>query len=95
MSRDLIIGGYVVEYVTVWNSVIRPLPGTVLRTMRKRRGYTLKQMAEMLGCTESSYHRYEMNQRQLPNDLPTALAAFFGCNVADFLPPPRPLVHDA
>lgn len=45
-----------------------------LKTMRKRKGFTCKQMASRLQMSESFYNRVEAGERKKKLDIPTAQA---------------------
>lgn len=55
-----------------------------LRELRKKRGLTQRQMADILKITERSYQRYEGGERVPELDILCAIADFFGVSV-DYL----------
>lgn len=55
-----------------------------LRVIREDRGYTQKQIAEVLGTTQQYYSDYENGKREIPIRVYIALAKFYGVSI-DFL----------
>ncbi|GIN93283.1 putative HTH-type transcriptional regulator YobD [Siminovitchia terrae] len=58
--------------------------GNRLRGMRKKRGYTLQDMADFLGVARSTYAGYESNYRQPPLEMLHQLAEILDTS-ADYL----------
>ena len=55
--------------------------GNRIKEIRKSKGMTLLQLAEMLGVSESTVQRYESgNIKNLKYETIVALAEFFGCS---------------
>lgn len=60
---------------------------SIMRKMRKARGMTLEQMADVIGVTTKTIQRYEARERVLELSVMRKLAPVLDCRVVDFLPP--------
>lgn len=58
--------------------------GKRLKNLREEKGYTQRQLAEMLGINSVTYLHYEKEQREPPLELLADIAAFYGVTV-DYL----------
>jgi len=59
--------------------------GSALKIMRKSKGYTLADIAEMTGLSPSYISRLEAGDRRYNSDVLQSLAAVFGCEESEFL----------
>ena len=66
------------------NEIILPSVRERLKPLRKKKGLTQKEMAELLGCTEQHYQRMEYGKVNLPATTVMFLADCFGVT-ADYL----------
>ena len=66
------------------NEIILPGVRERLKPLRKEKGVTQKQMAELLDCTEQHYQRMEYGKVNLPATTVIFLADYFGVT-ADYL----------
>ena len=66
------------------NEIILPGVRERLKPLRKEKGITQKQMAELLDCTEQHYQRMEYGKVNLPATTVIFLADYFGVT-ADYL----------
>ena len=66
------------------NEIILPGVRERLKSLRKEKGITQKQMAELLDCTEQHYQRMEYGKVNLPATTVIFLADYFGVT-ADYL----------
>ena len=60
------------------NEIILPGVRERLKPLRKGKGVTQKQMAELLDCTEQHYQRIEYGKVNLPATTVIFLADYFG-----------------
>ena len=60
------------------NEIILPGVRERLKSLRKEKGITQKQMAELLDCTEQHYQRMEYGKVNLPATTVIFLADYFG-----------------
>jgi len=58
--------------------------GTLLRQLRKEKGFTQKQLADYLGLSERAYQHYESDTREPPLSNAVKLADFFDVSL-DYL----------
>lgn len=56
-----------------------------LKKFRKEKGIGQIELAEKLGITQSSYSRYESGARDIPTDILSKLADYFGVTIDDIL----------
>jgi len=56
-----------------------------LKKFRKEKGFGQIELAEKLGITQSSYSRYESGARDIPTDILSKLADYFGVTIDDIL----------
>lgn len=66
------------------SEIILPSLRERLKLLRKEKGITQKQMAELLDCTEQHYQRMEYGKVNLPATTVIFLANYFGVT-ADYL----------
>ena len=66
------------------SEIILPSVRERLKLLRKEKGITQKQMAELLDCTEQHYQRMEYGTVNLPATTVIFLADYFGVT-ADYL----------
>ena len=59
--------------------------GDLLRTARKSKGLTQKEMGERVGITESAYSRYESGKQNLTLDTLQKVAEAMGVSVRIFI----------
>ncbi len=57
---------------------------TRLQTLRKERGLTQKQLAELLNMSQTGYSKYETGENDIPNTILIRLAEFYD-TTTDFL----------
>jgi len=55
-----------------------------IRDLREDRDLTQGQLAALLNCTQACYSNYENGKRDIPSDVLSALADFYGVSV-DYL----------
>ncbi len=55
-----------------------------LRVIREDRGYTQKQIADVLGTTQQYYSNYENGKREIPIRIYIALSKFYNVSI-DYL----------
>ncbi|MGN0618978.1 MAG: helix-turn-helix domain-containing protein [Ruminiclostridium sp.] len=48
-----------------------------IRDLREDGDYTQKDIAKMLNCSQQAYSKYELGQRDIPNEILIALAKFY------------------
>ena len=48
-----------------------------LKDLREDRDLTQKELAKLIGCSQTTYSRYETGQISVPNDILTKLADFY------------------
>ena len=56
-----------------------------IKQYRKKKRWTMRQVAEELGITESCYCLYENGKRKPSFDVLVKLAKIYGCTVNDFV----------
>ena len=56
-----------------------------LRNMRDRYGYTQQDVAERIGIGKSAYRSYENNDRRIPVDVLTRVAALYNVSMDELL----------
>lgn len=61
------------------------LLGVLLKTLRKKKGYTSQQLADALHVSRSTYSRYENNLKLVEEDILNSLATFYGTTVNDII----------
>lgn len=61
------------------------MAGFRLQICRTDRGYTQKDIADVLGVSRSAYAQYELGSRDIPTDLLIKLADFYGCSTDELL----------
>lgn len=61
------------------------MAGYRLQICRTNRGYTQKQIAEVLGISRAAYAHYETGARDIPTDLLIKLADFYGCTTDELV----------
>lgn len=57
--------------------------GNNIRTIRKRNGMTLKQIADIIGCSPQLISQYESGKRQPKLETKKKIAAALNCDVSD------------
>lgn len=55
--------------------------------LRRRKGYSQKDMAEYLGINETTYNRKERGRAEFTSDEMFAIKHLFGCNLEDIFMP--------
>lgn len=55
-----------------------------IRDLREDRDLTKKQVAEMLGMSQTGYSKYETGENDIPTDILIKLADFYGTSI-DYL----------
>jgi transcriptional regulator with XRE-family HTH domain len=55
-----------------------------IRTLREDRDLTQKQIAEMLGMSQTGYSKYETGENDIPTHILIKLADFYGTSI-DYL----------
>lgn len=53
--------------------------------LRKKSGFTQKQMADYLGVDQSYVSKFEKNERQFSSDMLEKSVTLFGCSMKDFM----------
>ena len=56
-----------------------------LRKIRKQKNVSQVEISQLLGITQSSYSRYEAGLRDIPNDVLSKLADYFGVSIDEIL----------
>lgn len=56
-----------------------------LKKFREKNNFTMRQVSEKLGVTESCYCLYEKGKRKPSFDVLVKLAKIYGCTVNDFV----------
>ncbi len=59
--------------------------GVLLKSVRKRKGYTSQQLADALHVSRSTYSRYENDLKDVEPDVLLDIANFYDTTVDDFL----------
>lgn len=52
-----------------------------IRDLREDRDLTQKQVAEMLGMSQTGYSKYETGENDIPTDILIKLADFYGTSI--------------
>lgn len=52
-----------------------------LRELREENGYTQREVAKLLGCTQVCYSNYELGKREIPMEYLIALAGLYRVSV--------------
>ncbi len=60
------------------------LYGQLLKTLRKRKGFSSQQVADFLHVSRSTYSRYENNLKSVEEDVLKDMAEFYGTTAEDF-----------
>lgn len=60
--------------------------GNRIKELRKSKGFSQKEMAELIGVNRSTYSNYENNNREPNVDTLTKIASVLDINVADLIP---------
>lgn len=58
---------------------------TRLRKLRERYGYTQQDVADRIGVGKSAYRSYENNDRRIPVDVLTRVAALYNVSIDELL----------
>lgn len=61
--------------------LVKDHPLTGVRTRRQILGVTAADMAQRLGCTPTTYSRYERGERRVFLDQAKTIATFLGCSI--------------